>query len=244
MAGNEDTPAARKTPAGGKEHYNWALLQDAIAGLYVFLKGIPASAEFWHVIFRCGTVVRLRALSGDEFVGYDHPESSYIFPTTEEENDEVIDRILEDNRRIWETQSKIPGDVGKAIRIGYAPLIARGYPYPGGAAADRSVVDTGIEVKDKPTARRLWFVLWPGLDGGGEEPMMFNLALTEKGGASAAASGGDLRRYDFMFPEVGAVITPDHVLWMYSPAGVFEPALKAEAVAGVDADAEEPAPKS
>lgn len=211
-----------KTPAGGNEYATWGSFRDAVAGLFVFLEGVPPT--HWHVVFRCGTVVRVDGPGRSGFVGYDDPASSYVFPEHGAGDVQVVSKILDDNCRVWKTQSAIPGDVGRVIRAGYDALVRYGYPYPGGPPADRSPVDTGVRLGDN---LRLWFINWPNLGDGSF--IIYNLCLTDKDAGAAAVYGGALRRYDYMFPEVGAVITPERVLWMYSPTGAFEPtALPAE----------------
>jgi hypothetical protein len=221
----------RKTPAGCNENVNWASFRDAVAGLFVFLNGIPTEHIPWHVVFRCGTVVAFNSLAEAEFAGYDAGDSAqtpaYVFPEHRVADARVVSRIMDDNRRAWEAQRELPGDVGHAIRIGYAKLVKQGYPYPGGPRADRTPIDSGVALEAKQpgdSMRRLWFITWPNLsDGAGWDSLkIFNLALSEHGAEVAVVEGGDLRRYDYMFPEVGAVITPENALWTYSPSGAFE----------------------
>jgi hypothetical protein len=222
-------PILGLTPAGGQINSDWADLCDALVGLTLFLDDVAAAAETsglkmtdWHVVFRCGTMVRIFA-TDPEFPGYD--ASNYRFPGSECDADqkETVKAIMADNVKVWENQKVIPGvGIGKAVRQAYAKMLGQGYPYPGGPAADRSAVPTGIEIINADTSNKkdtdpLWFVLWPNLDALGH---VYNLAFAPVA-MTACALGGTLRRYDYMFPEVAAVFTPERVMWAYGPDKVF-----------------------
>ena len=68
-------------------------------------------------------------------------------------------------------------------RQAYAKLVCQGYPYPGGPAADRSQIPTGVVDE---TAGMLWHVYWPNLDKSGR---VFNLAFSKKGGSPRFTAG-------------------------------------------------------
>jgi hypothetical protein len=222
------------TPAGGQVNADWGQLREGIACLAVFLAAAAppekasaspsseARPREWHVVFRCGTVARV-AEADAEFMGYE--QSGYRFPDHrlegfedlkgEESMASTVEAILADNAKVWEAQKAFPGEVGRAARRAYTRLVAQGYPYPGASAA-RSPVFTGLS-SAAADAGPLWMVLWPGLDTKGR---MYNLAFASKG-ERACHLGGELRRYDYMFPEVAAVITPELAVWTYGTGGRF-----------------------
>jgi hypothetical protein len=204
----------KTTPAGSQINSDWAQLGEAIDCMAVFLAGLPLAAgpAETHVIFRCGTVARVR--EGDpEFGGYE--ASEYQFPEHDlagRLEDGAVADIMADNARVWAAQRGFPEPVGRAVRRAYAALVAPGYPYPGGPTADRRVAPTGISSEAEGT---LAHVLWPHLDVGGR---VYNLAFMRNSLVSAAVAGGDCRRYDYLFPEVAAVFMPDRARWTYHAA--------------------------
>lgn len=225
-AGTDADTTPGRTPAGAQMNSEWNHLREGVGALCVFLHPLPLQEIGWHVIFRCGTVANVlrpfirpsgerTAPNDTEFAGYDTP--LYDFPDDDAQDDgATVDKILEDNRKVWESQRKIPGDAGRAVRCAYQRLIEQGYPYGGTPEADRSPVDTGILIEP---AGRFWIVNWRNL-GVGQPAPVFNICFSAKA-ALAAGVAGDLRRSDYMFPEVAAAIAPDHTLWMYGPDGTF-----------------------
>jgi hypothetical protein len=156
-------------------------------------------------------VVRVR-LDDPEFAGFTGHEHDAVFPPGIAPT-EVLEAIRSDHRHVWEAQRAIPGAAGRAIRQAYAKLIAEGYPFPG-ATAERHGTPVGI--RDEATGRGLWVVKWPRFS---RRHHVTNLLFTSHSlGADAA---GDLRRNDFLFPEVAAVITGELRLWAYGSDGVF-----------------------
>jgi len=206
-------PARSTTPAGGQVNADWGQLKEAIDCYAVLLAGaLTPGNTASHVVFRCGTIVRV---AGDdpEFGGY--AGAKYKFPDHRLEDASTVAEIMADNARVWEAQRVIPGAAGRAIRQAFERLISQGYPYPGGPPADRSPVQTGIS---SDALGEFWLVYWPNLDEGGH---VHNMAFSKKGPLAAACVGGELRRYDYMFPEVAAVFTPDMMAWTYGPDGKF-----------------------
>jgi len=189
------------TPAGGQINCDWEFLELAIDELAKFLKaGCPEP----HVVFRCGTVVRV-ADDDEEFKGY--KLSTYQFPETDTKYAETVKQIMRDNSRVWAVQKKI-ADVGPPIRRAYATLVRQGYIWPGPSAARWAQ-------KTTPDSQ-LYLVHWPELDS---RSRVFNLGISADGD-DAAAAAGDFRRQDYMFPEVAAVILSQKPgaldIWRYS----------------------------
>jgi len=221
----EPTRPPTKTPAGGQINADWGDLGLGVEAFALFVRSGALDVEEnkdWHVIFRCGTVVRV--VSGEpEWGGYSSAAPRYEFPEHRvDEKDTVVD-IMADNELVWNAQCSLaPPPVGRAVRQAFAKLVGQGYPYPGGPPSDRSPIPSGVVDE---TVGMLWHVYWPNLDRAGR---VFNLAFSKKGAAVAAMLGGELRRYDYMFPEVAAVLTPALALWKYNAEGVFAeaPALE------------------
>lgn len=205
------------TPAGGQINADWGQLSQGIMCLTVFLCGTlettnSAAFEEWHVVFRCGTVVRV-ADNDPEFPGY--TPKSYRFPENTLEDASATEEVMADNKRVWEAQRSLPEPAGKPVRQAYAKMLSQGYPYPGGPTSDRSTRPTGVQTEADGL---LWTVFWPGLDRTGK---VYNLAFSQQGPGTAVVAGGDLRRYDYMFPEVAAVISKDLKVWTYGPDKTF-----------------------
>jgi hypothetical protein len=151
----------------------------------------------WHVMFKCGTVCRLRSLTDvAEFEGYD---DSYSFPEHRiQDGGPGAELFRGANQRLWEAQRDTPGDPGLALRGAYHQLIRDGYPHPGTDQSDRFAVE--LEEPDAPNVASL--VVWPNSDLD-----VMNIVVTTDSN-SAVVVGGDYRRYDYMEPEVIAIISP------------------------------------
>ena len=202
------------TPAGGQINADWEDLPLGIVGLReIFLAAErssgPAQVECSFVMFRCGTVAQVRP-SDLEFSG--RPERG--FPEHRPEDASTVSEILVDNARVWEAQRAFPEPAGKVVRQAYGALAAQGYPYPGGPDSNRTAAATGFETEREG---ELVLVFWPNLD---PAQRVCNLAFARPGTdvGSAVAAAGTLRRYDYMFPEVAAVVMPDGTLWAYRTA--------------------------
>ncbi len=200
------------TPAGGQINSDWEPLRRGIQCLALFLStATKPSQREWHVVFRCGTVVRLDGTES-EFAGY--TPHTYVFPDHRVEDEGVVRDVMDDNRRVWEAQRAIPDPAGTAIRLAYTRLVAQGYPYSGTPQANRSARPTGVETEADGL---MWIVYWPGLDCTGR---VSNLAFAGdiKG---AVESAGNNRRLDYMYPEAAAVIDHELNVWSYKPGGAF-----------------------
>src|SRR5688572_20011088 len=194
------------TPAGGQINCDWESLNVAIDALVALL--IKTGAHDTHVVFRCGTVAQVDDDSA-EFKGYDG--STYAFPDCNKMFARTVRLIMEDNCRVYDAQRSLGNAVvSRAIRQGYSALIRQNYPFPG-PDARRWGQKTDI-------AAPLLLVHWPGLD---TRSRVFNIALG-KDAELAVSATGDLRRSDYMFPEVAAVIVPKGgsklEVWRYSGA--------------------------
>lgn len=210
MPHTDNTTAPAVTMAGAQMNTCWPDLERAIAEFVRHLTWVGESA--WdRVVFRCGTVVRVRA-EDPEFEGFTGQEHAEVFPA-ESAPAEVLEAIRDDHRLVWEVQRAIPGAAGRAIRRGYAKLLGEGYPFPG-PTAERRGAPIGDHVGD--SGRALWLVKWPRFSPGHD---VTNLLFTNP--TLGVAAAGDLRRNDFLFPEVAAVIAGDRRLWAYGPDGVF-----------------------
>jgi hypothetical protein len=208
------TDGGNLTPAGGQINVSWGESTDAIRCLATFLSNavdVDVNDE-WHVVFRCGTVVRVSP-TDKEFGGFDDGE--YEWPEHRSEHTDTVSDVMDDNKLVWSNQRKIPGPAGKAIRQGFAKMIKLGYPYPGGDISDRYGIPTGVEIKP---CGMLHIMFWPNLD---KTNRVYNVAFSTKGLHVAVDIGGELRRYDYMFPEVAAVFSPRIVAWSYGPDGSF-----------------------
>jgi hypothetical protein len=180
-----------------------------------------------QVIFWCGTVVRV-ALDDAEFEGY--TAENYELPKHRIAK-ASRGKILENNKIAWESQKVIPGEPGKAIRQAYAKMLREGYIYPGGQPADRMAFP--CEKTTEGDDKVLWQVYWTFFGD-----RVFNLALvdmpnqdganTQSAMGSAATQGGGLRRYDYIAPEVAAVVFPDLTYWKYDADNKFVLAGKFE----------------
>jgi hypothetical protein len=218
------------TPAGSQINSDWEHLKLGIDCFFAFLANLGEDKwdqrRDYHVMFRCGTVARFNAFA-EEFVGYTDENHEFPAPVEKISDRLAVDNIKSDNRRVWKTQKKIPGEVGLAIRRAYHEMIMQGYPYPG-ENATRKIFPTGLGVK-APTPLSMAMVTWPGLD---RLNRVFNLAFYSPGDPQlaamqkAATEGGNLRRYDFMFPEVAAVYMPPTKttslkVWAYNDKNEF-----------------------
>src|SRR5665213_3148821 len=113
---------------------NWSGLDTAVSKFLVFLKDCSKHKPFedWHVVFSLGTVARV-CNSFDEITVYpkDRDIGTHRLP-----NKEYLKELEAKNEKTFQTQSKIPNEVGKAIRRAYKLLYTDGYPYPGGEGSD------------------------------------------------------------------------------------------------------------
>ena len=228
-------------PPQGEVKADWLDLDVGVEAFTVFIRSgtLDASSNTeWHVIFRYGTIARV-VDADPEWSGYGSVGPlGYKFPThtplalgwaqslarasalsgslAQVEDQSTVANIMADNELVWAAQSRaLPPAVGAAVRRAYAKLIGHGYPYPGDSLSDRDPVPSGIVDE---TLGAHWHVYWPNLD---ETGRVFNMVFSKTGGGTASVLSGDLRRYDYMFPEVTAVLTPALALWKYDADGVF-----------------------
>lgn len=160
----------------------------------------------WHIVFSGGTIVRICSsnMYGKEFQGYELcSEGSYQdkYPTHRLKSKADLKNILTDNIKVWNSQKDaLPDMHGKVLRIAYDILIEDGYPYPGGEGSDRTAIPiTDPSLSNDSSAK--WLILWPNRN-------MYILNITDGTFNTALMLGGELRRLDFMFPKVYAVIDP------------------------------------
>ncbi len=198
------------TPAGSQINSNWIDLERGAREFGSFCALVYSQDDTTFAIFRCGTVVAVRPEDRKEFTGYS--ADTYQFPFSPEADAKIVKRIMVDNRAVWDAQRRTgPAEISRAMRIAYGKMISDGYVYPGTARSGRSA----IQLWDSPKGDFLWQVYWPEL-----QKDVYNIVY----GAdrdSALRAAGDLRRYDYMFPEVAAVITRGGAVWTYDAKGVF-----------------------
>ena len=111
----DDAKAVKLTPAGGQINVSWGESTDAIRCLATFLSKAVDVNDDWHVVFRCGTVVRVSP-TDKEFGGFDDGE--YEWPEHRSEQTDTVSDVMNDNKLVWSNQRKIPGPAGTAIRQG------------------------------------------------------------------------------------------------------------------------------
>jgi hypothetical protein len=229
-------------PPQGEVKADWLDLDVGVEAFTVFIRSgiLDASSNTeWHVIFRYGTIARV-VDADPEWAGYGSAGSlGYKFPThtplarasalegplAQVEDQSTVADIMADNELVWGTQSRAqPSAVGAAVRRAYAKLIGQGYPYPGDRLSDREPVPSGLVDE---TLGAHWHVYWPNLDETGQ---VFNMVFSKTGEGAASVLSGDLRRYDYMFPEVTAVLTPAFALWKYDADGVFVEAQRPDII--------------
>lgn len=203
------------TLAGSQINADWPELPLAIIALEAWLASArstlpPDRRRASHVVFRCGTVAQV-APGDPEFSGY--LDSAYAFPGEHPQHASAALDVMDDNARVWEAQRSLPEPAGKAARQAFALLVAQGYPYPGNASSVRGGKRSGCKFED---AGELLFVFWPALD---PRMRVWNLVFGKTDPRGAVDAAGDLRRLDYMFPEVAAVFTADGALWGYREAG-------------------------
>lgn len=187
-----------------QEYVSWKEFDRALNTFHDFLKFATLAGgplRDYHVIFRMGTVARL-SLELPEFTEY---TGEYVenYPAHRIPDDE-LGNIIKHNIHTWELQRNVlSGDVGRAVKIAYKLLIDDKYPYPGGDGSDRFPVPCQNPDVVMQNNEILWNLIWPrGCD------KLSNLILAAEPGA-AVQLGGEFRRYDYMFPKVRAIITPD-----------------------------------
>ena len=235
--GGASGSSAGALPPQGEVKADWLDLDVGVEAFMVFIRSgiLDASSNTeWHVIFRYGTIARV-VDADPEWSGYgSEGPLGYKFPThkplalgwaqslarasaiAQVEDQSTVADIMADNELVWGAQSRAqPSAVGAAVRRAYAKLIGQGYPYPGDRLSDREPVPSGIVDE---TLGAHWHVYWPNLD---ETGRVFNMVFSKTGEGAASVLSGDLRRYDYMFPEVTAVLTPALALWKYDADGVF-----------------------
>lgn len=217
-------PPRGTTPAGGQANSDWEHFGAAVDAAAVWAgRYWPRESNEVIVMFRCGTVARVK--DGDpEFGGYE--SGAYAFPdfgpNAAPDAAATVANVMADNARVWAAQKSITSDdrIARAVRCAYAAVLKPGHPYPGVPTAERLVIGTDVVAG----GLRLETVFWPKLDPGGR---VTSLALVPEGMRRAAAArrasdvAGRLRQYDYMFPEVAAVFTPQGRVWAYAAGGAF-----------------------
>lgn len=198
------------TPAGGESFFEWRDLGKAKAELFT---APPANSNLprWAVMFRGGTVFRV-AEADPAFKDF---RANHDLPDHRFDGEMTAEQVHANNQKVWRAQQAFPGKVGRAVRQAYHRLITAGYPYPGTVRADRCIEN----IKDGS-----WLVQWPSLDGEAAAwaILAFNLVVIAAGGKTGASTmGAELRRYDYLFPEVASVVTPQGELWEYNSEGKF-----------------------
>lgn len=142
------------------------------------------------MIFRCGTVVYLAKEEKEIFTGFDISyEEEFPHHRTAE-----FKSILEENEHDWKWSQtlKYKDDISRA----YHKLIKDGYPYPGGAGADRNVLPVGKDTSTMMTIfphRTIGIITLTNIGKDLEEYTNKQLIYTHQ------SLGAEHRRYDFYY---------------------------------------------
>ncbi len=162
----------------------------AINEFMKFLRKTEDNSTFAHVIFRCGTVVRLDC----EAPAFERFDDNYDFPNhcTDEKTKETI---FQENKHDWEWAQTL--SYSKLIAKAYYILINDGYPYPGGDGADRNCVSVNPEKTCMITVflNRRW------------KDNIFTLSYLDRADVNSHQTIGAMnRRYDYIMPQIYAII--------------------------------------
>lgn len=146
----------------------------------------------WHVIFQSGTVIRFDLNSGIEFTNFD--ENTY-------DKDIICREIVENNIIVYQLQKDIlPDDFGKALRIAYNILLSDGCENIYTDFTDLiSIPCENIDTVDMI----LWITKWIKSD-----ERISNLSIANDY-TQAQKSAINCRLFDYIFPKVFAVISPN-----------------------------------
>jgi hypothetical protein len=193
-----------------EKYVSWVHIEDAIERFIWFLQDISVKdiSNTYHIVFGCGTVVRV-LLNDKEFKGYD---GSFMeeWPLERIKDDAAtIDEIFSDCKTEWYIQSRILDEIdanaSKAIRCAYETFIKDGFPLPGQSSAR---VCVPMELSDQ--TELLWGIIWEK-----RNYKVYNLIIgSDENIQQMTNTAGELRRLDFMFPSVYAVITPQMKVYM------------------------------
>ena len=181
---------------------SWIKVNDATESFVRFLTTAVKHAPLtdWHVIFSMGSVARVKP--GVDNFNLNANAYTFSWPVNRLEDPNDKQKIILDNVKIFNhANANVTGDVGNALRAAYRMLITDGYPVPGTSGSDRIPIPI-----DDPTNMAdgiFWMLIWNN-----RHPMLYNITYGEDP-AIAATVGGELRRHDFMFPRVHAIISRD-----------------------------------
>ncbi len=170
------------------------------------LKSVEDADTYAHVIFKCGTVIRLNS-DVSEFKGF---TDDYDFPDYRLANSSDKQKIMQDNTHNWKWSQTLPH--AKLVARAYYILIDDGYPYPGGEGADRYCVPLNQEhtcmltiFHHRKWAANIFTLSYMNTDGCTKDE------LTQ----CHQELGKTHRRYDYMMPLVYAVIDEKSVIHTY-----------------------------
>ncbi len=150
----------------------------------------------WHVVFRCGTIVRVALDEGlPEFQGYGE-DSTY--PTARFKSAAAVDRMRARSSRAWAEQKETKGPLGQAVRVAYGVLNNARYPKLGAPESDRTV----RRLMDTQQGDTVWLGTWA------QAPAIASLATSRSPIAAHLQCGGQ-RRYDYIYPVVYGALTPE-----------------------------------
>jgi hypothetical protein len=156
----------------------------------------------WQVIFNCGTVVHLHPSIEEEFTGFDSEEGRRYeeeWPTYRYRGSHA--GVLRQNRAVWEFQRQALDDpeAGRILRAAVLLLLKDDYLYPG----------AGTKRLATQASKDLWIVRWPQRDAMILSIVMKPSPQAEMDEEKAMGMAGDFRRFDYMFPRVRTIITPN-----------------------------------
>jgi hypothetical protein len=182
----------------------WGNIDVCVAELRdVLEKKSPAGGPMteWVVVMNCGTMVRVRGETEDEFSGYDSETGQqYEAVWREQKGAHPLEEIFRENRRVWEYQHQAIGDDGarRAFRIAMTMLLRDGFPValpcPPPSTQGKGRCQGRCQVA--PISDLLRIVRWPH-----RKRRIFTITTANPPAIDATGTLAHQQRlYDFMFP--------------------------------------------
>ena len=187
-----------------EEPQGWKQVDSATEFFVDWIRPQKDKPSIWTAIFSFGTVVSFLADKAPIRADWSfNPKADY--PTHRVPEKKELKRIYAQNAKIYKDTLTKHATHNDVIQQAYKMLIGCGYPLPGGEGADTDTAPLCVR-GDKV----LWAVGFPYLDNEGDFPI-YSLAITD--GVTPLgeidAFGREMRRWDFMFPRIHALITDD-----------------------------------
>jgi hypothetical protein len=203
-------------------YISWAYIDDAVHRFKNFLQDVEVKTDTYHVIFSLGTVISIDININKEFTGFD---GSFMEEWPKEKINPNVDinDIFEYCVNKYRVQAdSVSNDNKKALNCAYYALINDGYvntddvycvpmekppmekpPMEKPPMEKPPMEKPPIKTEDILTEDILWGVLWEK-----RNPNIYNLSI----GCDynlIIYTAIEFRKYDYMFPCVYAIITPD-----------------------------------